>query len=132
MITTAHGRLCSAKTKTGKPCQGFAVHGSTYCFTHEPNRATDRARAHSKGGKARQGRAVGSVGKAPAATVTIASVGDVLKVIEGAINDCLRLENSISRARALGGLAGAALKAFEVSELEQRIAALEARLEGQK
>lgn len=130
-ITTAHGRLCSAKTKTGKPCQGFAVHGSDCCFTHSPDRAADRARANSKGGKARQGRIVGSVG-APERVVTIASVGDVLKVITDAINDCLRLENSIARARALGGLAGAALKAFEVSELEQRIAALEARLEQQK
>lgn len=131
MITTTHGRLCSAKTKTGKPCQGFAVHGSTCCFTHSPDRAADRARANSKGGKARQGRVVGKIGQV-AATVTIASVGDVLKVITDAINDCLTLEKSIARSRTIGGLASVALKAFEVSELEQRIAALEARLEAQK
>lgn len=131
MITTAHGRLCSGKTKTGKACQGYAVHGSDYCFTHSPDRAADRARANSKGGKARQGRNVGSVGT-PDRIVTIESVADVLKVITDAINDCLKLENSIARARALGGLAGAALKAFEVSELEARILALETRLEGQK
>ncbi len=42
------------------------------------------------------------------------------------------LENSVSRARAVGTLALAALKVFEVAELEARIAALEASLGQQR
>jgi hypothetical protein len=60
--------------------------------------------------------------------VAITSVADVLPVIERSVNDVLRLENSISRARAIGYLCGVAIKTLELSELAERVAALEAAL----
>lgn len=58
------------------------------------------------------------------------SVDEVLTLLEKAIHDVLELENSISRARALGTLAMAALKALEVGELENRVAVLEQTIDG--
>ena len=46
--------------------------------------------------------------------------------------DTLCLENSISRARTLAYLATTAIKLLEVGEFEQRLAALEMVMHGQK
>jgi len=63
-------------------------------------------------------------------SVSVETPADVLNVVRGAILDVLRLENSIARARTLGYLAGVALKAFEVTELDQRLTALEQTVRG--
>ncbi len=123
-VTTA--KPCKATTQRGAPCQTPAS-GSGWCFHHDPNRAAERAAARAKGGYARHGRAVGSVG-AHHAPVSVKTVEDILSLLEDTINDVLALENSLNRARVLGTLALAALRVLEGHELEQRIAALEALL----
>ena len=117
---------CKARTKTGQPCQSFAL-SSGFCFQHDPSKAAARHAARSAGGKARHGRKLGKRGRDAdtVAVVQVRSVADVVALLERGINDALALENSISRARALGALALAALKALEVGELENRIAVLE-------
>jgi hypothetical protein len=55
-------------------------------------------------------------------------MGDVVRLLERAVNDALVLENSLQRARTLGYLAGAVVKAFEMGELEVRMKTLEERL----
>ena len=55
-------------------------------------------------------------------------VASVQEVIEEAVRDTLAQPNSAQRSRALGYLAGIALKALEVGELEARLAALEGQL----
>lgn len=45
---------CKAITRSGSPCRSYAILGSEYCFTHDPAKASERAAAHYKGGKARQ------------------------------------------------------------------------------
>lgn len=57
--------------------------------------------------------------------MTIEDATDVLPILERAINDALALDNSISRARAMGYLCGQVLKAFEVTELQERVEMLE-------
>ncbi len=124
---TSTARACKSLTKQGKPCAGRCLPGRDFCLFHDPARAVERAAARRAGGKARHGRKIGpaaSAGELPA--VKIESVADVLAVVTGAINDTLALENSNQRNRTLGALAMAALKAFEISELEARLAALEA------
>lgn len=118
-------RPCKATTKQGKPCAGRCLPDRDYCLFHDPARATERAADRRKGGKARHGRRIDQV-NAERPAVKIESVADVLAVVTGAINDTLALENSNQRNRTLGTLAMAALKAFEISELEQRLLALEA------
>jgi len=118
------GRRCKASSSTGKPCQSFAVDGSEFCFWHAPELAERRKLARSNGGRARHGRTV-ATDKTP---VKLESLGDVVVLVERAVNDLLQLETSVSRARALGYLASVATKALEVSDLEQRIARLEAEV----
>ena len=119
------GQRCKGTTKAGEPCRGFAVGNGGFCFTHDPGRAEERRAARSKGGAARHGRKL----RNDHAPVTLASIADLLPLLEQAVNDVLSLENSIARARTIGYLAGVAVRAFEVTELAERIAALEAAIE---
>lgn len=105
------------------------MNGSPYCFTHDPARAAQRAKAHSAGGKARHGRKVGSAPQ-PGKRVKVKTVADVVKLLESEINQVLTLEKSLSRAGTIARLALAFVKCFEVSEIEQRLAALESAITG--
>lgn len=125
MTTTAIRAHCGATKANGAPCGSFAT-ASGYCFLHDPARAGDVADARRKGGAARHGRRVGPVGDAE--RVTLAGPGDVLRLIESEVNQVLRLETSISRARAVGYLCGVFVATWESSELEGRVAALEGRM----
>ena len=59
-------------------------------------------------------------------------MADIRRLLEVAVLDTLGVENSISRARTLAYLATTAIKLLEVGELEQRLASLEAAVQGQK
>ena len=120
------GRQCKAVNKQGRPCGAFALTDSDFCFHHDPDKAAERKAARIRGGRARHGRSLAEEGNA--GPVKIETVGDVVTLLTGAINDCLILENSIQRARAIGYLAGVIVKALELAELEERVAALEAAL----
>ena len=123
--TTQQGRRCKATTKAGRPCSCFALHGSEYCFSHAPELAEKRREARSRGGRARHGR---TIGQTPGGyQVEIKSLSDVVKLLERTINDALSLENSLSRANTIARLAQVLANIYQVSELEQRIAALEAK-----
>ena len=63
--------------------------------------------------------------------VQLGTVADVVRLLESSVRDVLQLENSVSRARCIGYLAGVAVKALEVSSLEERIQRLE-ELQGVK
>lgn len=128
-MAASTGRQCKATTKRGEPCASYAVEGSDFCYWHAPELAESRKLARSNGGRARHGRKLGAAGTGT--PVKLASLADVVRLVEGAVGDVLELENSIARARAVGYLAGIAVKALEVSELEQRIVQLEQRMEAQ-
>jgi len=130
MTSTTYKRKCAGKTKDGKPCNAWAMEGSDYCFMHDPNMVKERAKARSMGGKARHGRKVGITGNED--PLTIETMGDVVKLLEGAVNDCLALENSIARARAIATLAGTLIKALEYATLEERVEALEETLKARE
>jgi hypothetical protein len=120
------GRPCKAKNARGEPCGAYAMRGSKYCFHHDPAKAEERKVARTKGGRARHGRTLAEGGND--GPVQIETVADVVDLLVRTINDVLSLENSIQRARAIGYLAGVVVKALEVAELEERVAALEAAL----
>jgi hypothetical protein len=120
-------KQCQAITQNGAPCQAYAGADSDYCFHHDPARVAERRQARSKGGRARHGRQVGPVGQAE--PLALDSMTDVAALLRQTINDTLRLENSLQRARTLGYLAGLFLKALDMAILEQRVLALERALE---
>jgi len=124
MVGTSN--YCQATNRRGEPCQAYAVKGSSFCFWHSPERAHERKEASSAGGRARHGRSVAVAGE----PVRLASLSDVVSLLEQAVSDVLVLENSIQRARCLGYLCGVAVKALEVSDIEQRIVRLEEQVMG--
>jgi len=117
--------ICTGTTKRGTACQNPVLPGRTWCWWHDPERAEDRKLARSKGGRARHGRKLGPVGEGE--YVEIRDLGDVLRVLASELNVVLGLEKSISRARCVGYLAGIMANIYQASELEQRLAALEAQ-----
>ena len=128
VTSTAKVLICKASTKSGKPCRGWAVSGSEYCVAHDPASAGKMAAARRAGGKARHGRRIGSPDAA--GSVKLATVTDVLGLLETTVNDVLKLENSLGRARAIAYLAHAWGALYESSELERRVAALEVKQNG--
>ena len=128
-VSTGNGaHLCQAVNARGEPCGAYAVTGSRYCFYHDPDLAAERKAARAKGGRVRHGRKLTTGSDGP---TEIASMGEVVDLLEQTINDCLKLENSIARARAIGYLAGTLARVMEMSELEQRIVALEIEVLGE-
>lgn len=120
MTSTGSG-TCQTTRKDGRPCQAWALTGSSFCWAHDPTLAAERRAARSLGGRVRHGRTVATTTGA----VQLGSVADVVGVLQRTLVDLFRLENSISRARAVAYCASVAVRALEVSELEQRVQRLE-------
>ena len=116
---------CTATTQDGGRCRSNALHGSQFCFTHDPAHAQARAEARRRGGHNRRTpKRVDAVN----ALVSLRSVGDVQAQLESALADTLGQENSAARTQAVVRLLQVALKALEVGDLENRIALLETQL----
>ena len=118
-------RVCRAKNEDGEPCRQLPVHDSEFCFWHDPAHADEAAEARRLGGLRRRKE------KAIEGAYDLGGLEDVASIrrlLEIAAADTLSLENSIARSRTLGYLAGVALKALEVSHIEDRLQALEAAI----
>lgn len=126
MGLTSTTTRCTATTKTGAPCNGWRVGGSLFCLSHDPEHAAAVAESRRAGGRARHGRIIGPI-VAPE-RVELNDMESVLSLLETCANDAMGLENSLGRVRAVTGVCLAWAKVFETSELERRLAALEARL----
>ena len=113
---------CSHARADGRPCGGFAVGGSRFCFAHDPDRATARDEARRRGGRA------GRVTTLPESSVRVRSLGDVLSLVEESINDVRAGRVDVRVANAVGYLANIAIRAIEQGDLAERLAALEAVL----
>ncbi len=98
---------------------------SGLCFWHDPEHAAEAAEARRLGGLRR--RKEGTVAGAYEFD-GLDSVPKITRLLEIAVVDTLSQENSIARARTLAYLAQMALKALEVGEVEERLAALEGAL----
>lgn len=114
-------RQCKALTRTGRRCNGWAIGGSDFCFTHSPQNAEARAVARRKGGYHRK-TAVRVSGDTP---ITIATMADVLQLVNAVIADTWQQDNGAARSRVLLACASVAIDALQVGDLEARLAALE-------
>jgi hypothetical protein len=111
---------CNATNQAGESCGMPPQTGNRFCWAHDPQQQGRRALARALGGRRRAGTGVQS-----AETVTLRTADDVLRLLERATADQLALANSSQRNRTLATLAGAALRALEVGELEMRLRQLE-------
>lgn len=117
---------CTATKANGSRCNAQALTGSDLCFTHDPAHAQARADARRLGGHNRRiAKALGPDGY----PTRLRSVGDVQGLLEAALADTVQQENSGARTGALVRIAQGALKVLELGAIEERLAALEARLE---
>ncbi len=113
---------CRGVTRDDSPCGMAPLSHSEYCFAHDPRRGRDRAKARVKGGRNRR-TAHGTA--PPQAAPALRTVAAIQGELERAVFDTLQMVNSSQRNRTLGYLLGIALRALEVGEIEERLAALE-------
>ncbi len=117
---------CHARTRAGRPCSGYAVRGSNFCFTHDPAHAQSRREAHQRGGRHRRR---GSP-PAPFPDVDARTAEGLSQFLDRLLRETWSLENSVDRTRALAYLARVQRDLLQTKLLESRIAALEAVLRG--
>lgn len=122
-------RQCTYRKEDGQICQAAPLREGEFCLMHSPEHAEDMAEARRLGGLRRRREVAVSGAYEFAGLQTVA---DIRRILEIGVLDTLGLENSIARARTLAYLAMTAIKLLEVGELEQRLAALEAAMHGQK
>ena len=115
---------CSFIKKNGQRCQARKLVGSDFCYFHSPQVVVERAEARRRGGLRRHG------GKGETGSYTIKSGRDVLGILEDVINDTCALEQTTGRAKTIGYLCQVILRGFEVTEIEQRLSALEEKVYG--
>jgi hypothetical protein len=118
---------CSGITRAGTACKGIPIDGSGYCYAHHPGHADERRRHGSRGGKrGGRGRPVAELG-----TLRDENADIRRRLLEGELQPnvaAVAVQSINTDIRAVG----AALKAREQEELEERLEALEGALEQQK
>lgn len=115
---------CQRKTPSGNQCKANALKGGRYCFQHAPETRQAAARARKLGGHNSATPHAGDPGTIPG---NITDLDAAAQILNYTLAELLVIDNSIPRARALLALFDSYVKAFEIGELEKRIAALEAR-----
>ncbi len=114
---------CNAKTKVGRPCAAPAVKGGRFCSLHaDPYRAAELGRR----GGARNRHAYENDGREVAAPQTASDVKDLLAETMAEIR-AGKMDPKLGTT--LGYLGTSLLKAIEISDIEQRLAKLEATSE---
>jgi hypothetical protein len=119
---------CNHRKRDGTRCRASAIADSGKCLFHDPARAAERAAGRKQGGISRS---------KPAATLSpntadlpLQSVADVVAALGQTINQVRTGKLAVNVGNCLGVLAGVLLKAIEGGDLEQRLAALEAKHAG--
>lgn len=115
---------CSAKTKTGAPCQARPLANSLYCFAHEPTLAGKRAEWRRKGGRKSKRRE--RQGQAAALQTP-----EEIKVFLGRMIESVRNgEIAPTEANAIARLCNLQLKAIEHTEFAERLRTVERLVKG--
>ena len=116
-------RPCDAETLVGQPCRSFALRGSLYCLSHDPERAeqvqASRARGAKRGNRLRALRGRGS--KLDTMPELVKFVADVVKDTTGR-----KLDVAIARTVLYG--ISIQRQLIEASDLADRVRAIEERL----
>lgn len=119
---------CQQIKDDGTRCRAGVMHGSTFCFFHDPRQAKKRTEARKAGGRKTAAAVL------PAATPDrpLQAVPDVVALLGETINQVRRGELDPRVANAVGYLSGVFLKAVEQGRTEERLAALETVVAGQR
>lgn len=120
--------LCKALTNTGEACKAQAMQGEEFCYLHNPAVSEDEKHdARSRGGKENQ-----IVVKTPLPPIKLTSPKDVISLLEETINAVRSGEMDVKIANCLGFLTDKLLKAYEISELSDKVEVMGLFLEKRK
>ena len=115
---------CSGITQAGTACKGIPIDGSQWCYAHHPDRANERRRHGSKGGRrGGRGRPIAELGALRDENAQIRR-----RLLEGELLPnvaAVAVQSINTDIRAVG----AAMKAREQEELVERLEGLEEALE---
>jgi len=96
---------CDFRKEDGTQCQGYAVNGSKYCFSHDPASSEAKSQAVKKGGASRQQRLepfeMKSVYDLPSLLVDTMNQVRTGNMSEKAGNTIARLSDAFMRANGL-------------------------------
>jgi len=124
----ATAERCRHVKADGTRCRARKVLASDYCFFHDPARAAERAAARQAGG--RKGKAPVLPPDTPLRPVRTA--GDVIELLGETIHQVRTGTLDPRVGNCIGYLSAIVLKATEQGEMEQRLAALENIVAGQR
>ena len=114
---------CAGITQAGTACKGIPIDGSQWCYAHHPDRASERQRHGSKGGKrGGRGRPIAELGALRDENADIRR-----RLLEGELLPnvaAVAVQSINTDIRAVG----ATRKAREQEELAERVEELERRL----
>jgi hypothetical protein len=115
-------RACIGTTGNGTPCQATPQSGSSFCFLHDPNKTEEQRRARQAGGSTRAAKVLDA--ETPAKVIQ--SVADVKGLLSETIHQVRTGAIDPKIGNCIGYLSGILLKAIEVGDIEERLAAMEA------
>lgn len=110
----------------GERCRSSPMRESGFCFWHDPDHRDEATEARRLGGLRRRREKITS---GAYELEGVESIEEIRRIVQIAVLDALGLENSVARARTLLYAAQTALRLNEVTEVEERLEALEAALE---
>ena len=116
---------CKGITKGGERCQAPVLTDREFCYFHDPEHEAEAAEARRLGGLRRKRE---STLQGAYEITGVATLDDMLRVLEVVTFDALSLDNSIARGRLLLGVVQIGTKLIEVGEQEERLAAIESAL----
>jgi hypothetical protein len=115
---------CIFIKKDGKRCGSYPVESSSYCINHEPRMQEKKLEAVRSGGAATSYKKLSLTLQA----MTISTPGDVVTAAVQAVNEVRTGQLPPKVASTIGYLLGIVLKAYEVSNLDQRVEMIESVL----
>jgi len=124
MNTNIKTLRCEAKTRDGTPCKARPNSGGAFCTFHDPQRAAAQAAGRQEGGRRRSQPRLALPAELP--DLTVADVRDVCPLLSDTINRVRKGFLDPRIANTIGYLAGVLIRAFEVGDIAERIARLEA------
>ena len=115
-------RSCAFVMPDGQACRAGPQRDRPYCFSHDPERATEAAEARRLGGLRRRKEGTIAVAYDLPGLDTVVGIRRLLDIV---VTDGVGLENGIARLRVLISASAAATNLLKVGEFEERLTALE-------
>ena len=111
---------CQALTKSGKPCQAYALKGKKYCLTHDTESREKFLAMTKKGGQVKK-----KIQVCLAPIEFRGNIKDVLNLLADTVNQVRTNQMPPRIANTIGYLAGHMIKALEIAEINDRLKKVE-------